>query len=211
MEGGTPPVRKVMVVADASRESAGALQYALSHVVVEKDELILIHVENPNSWKIPLITSFLRRPSLTSSSATTSAAAALSSSSAAASEGAQQQQQGDQVDFLEEMKRVCEVAQPKVRVRTSKVQIMESTNKAAAILSQTEVLGVDLLVIGQRRSISNVLLGRPGMPLIGTKTIDTAEYLIENSKCTCVGVLRKGQNAGYLLNTKTHRNFWLLA
>ncbi|KAK3187708.1 hypothetical protein Dsin_027269 [Dipteronia sinensis] len=214
MEGGTPPVRKVMVVADASRESAGALQYALSHVVVDKDELILIHVENPNSWKIPLITSFLRRPSLTSSSATTSAAAALSSSSsssAASSEGAQQQQQGDQVDFLEEMKRVCEIAQPKVRVRTSKVQIMESTNKAAAILSQTEVLGVDLLVIGQRRSLSNVLLGRPGMPLMGIKTVDTAEYLIENSKCTCVGVLRKGQNAGYLLNTKTHRNFWLLA
>ncbi|KAK0607678.1 hypothetical protein LWI29_018523 [Acer saccharum] len=197
MEGGTPPVRKVMVVADATRESAGALQYALSHVVVEKDELILIHVENVNSWKIPSITSFLRRPSLTSSS----------------SEGAQQQQQhqGDQVDFLEEMKRVCEVAQPKVHVRTSKVQIMESTNKAAAILSQTEVLRVDLLVIGQRRSLSNVLLGRPGMPLMGTKTFDTAEYLIENSKCTCVGVLRKGQNAGYLLNTKTHRNFWLLA
>ena len=197
MEGGTPPVRKVMVVADATRESAGALQYALSHVVVEKDELILIHVENVNStWKIPSITSFLRRPSLTSSS----------------SEGAQpHQQQGDQVDFLEEMKRVCEVAQPKVRVRTSKVQIMESTNKAAAILSQTEVLRVDLLVIGQRRSLSNVLLGRPGMPLMGTKTFDTAEYLIENSKCTCVGVLRKGQNAGYLLNTKTQRNFWLLA
>ncbi|KAI9196963.1 hypothetical protein LWI28_028567 [Acer negundo] len=204
MEGGTPPVRKVMVVADASRESAGALQYALSHVVVEKDELILIHVENPNSWKIPSITSFLRRPSLTSSSATATAAAS--------SEGAQpQQQQRDQVDFLEQMKRVCEVAQPKVRVRTSKVQIMESTNKAAAILSQTEVLRVDLLVIGQRRSLSNVLLGRPGMPLMGTKTADTAEYLIENSKCTCVGVLKKGQNAGYLLNTKTHRNFWLLA
>ncbi|KAL5781582.1 hypothetical protein ACOSP7_006611 [Xanthoceras sorbifolium] len=204
MECGTPPVRKVMVVADESREAAGALQYALSHVIVEKDELILIHVENPNAWKIPSITSFLRRQSLTSSSA---AAAALFSTFSA-SEGAQPV---DQVDFLEEMKRICEVAQPKVHVRTAKVQIMEGNNKAAAILSQTEVLGVDLLVIGQRRSLSNVLLGRPGMPLMGTKTIDTAEYLIENSKCTCVGVLRKGQNAGYLLNTKTHRNFWLLA
>lgn len=40
---------------------------------------------------------------------------------------------------------------------------------------------------------------------------DTAEYLIENSNCNCVGVQKKGQNAGYLLNTKTHKNFWLLA
>jgi hypothetical protein len=40
--------------------------------------------------------------------------------------------------------------------------------------------------------------------------VDTAEYLIEKSKCTCVAVQKKGHN-GYLLNTKTHRNFWLLA
>jgi len=26
-----------------------------------------------------------------------------------------------------------------------------------------------------------------------------------------VSVQKKGQNAGYLLNTKTHKNFWLLA
>jgi hypothetical protein len=39
----------------------------------------------------------------------------------------------------------------------------------------------------------------------------TAEFLIEHSKCLCVSVQKKGQNAGYLLNTKTHKNFWLLA
>lgn len=40
---------------------------------------------------------------------------------------------------------------------------------------------------------------------------DIADYLIENSKCLCVGVQKKGQNGGYVLNTKTHKNFWLLA
>jgi len=45
----------------------------------------------------------------------------------------------------------------------------------------------------------------------GMKAIDTAEYLIQNSTCTCVSVQRKGQNGGYVLNSKTHRNFWLLA
>ena len=39
----------------------------------------------------------------------------------------------------------------------------------------------------------------------------TAEFLIEHSKCLCVSVAKKGQKAGYLLNTKTHKNFWLLA
>jgi hypothetical protein len=39
----------------------------------------------------------------------------------------------------------------------------------------------------------------------------TPEFLIEHSKCLCVSVQKKGQNAGYLLNTKTHKNFWLLA
>lgn len=135
MEGGVPPIRKVMVVADASRESAGALQYALSHVVDEKDELILIHFENPNSWKIPLITSFLRMPSLTSSAAAAAAlfSSAASSFSSGSDQGGGQQGGGDQVDFIEEMKRICEVAQPKVRVRTAKVQILEGNNKAAAI------------------------------------------------------------------------------
>lgn len=41
--------------------------------------------------------------------------------------------------------------------------------------------------------------------------LDTAEYLIEHSKCTSVAVQKKGLNAGYLLNTKTQKNFWLLA
>ena len=51
----------------------------------------------------------------------------------------------------------------------------------------------------------------PGASSRGIKAIDTAEYLIDNSNCTCVGVQKKGQKGGYLLNTKTHKNFWLLA
>jgi len=39
--------RRVMVVADPTRESAAALQYALGHAIIEKDELILIHVTSP--------------------------------------------------------------------------------------------------------------------------------------------------------------------
>ncbi|PON40277.1 Universal stress protein [Parasponia andersonii] len=192
MEGGNMPTRRVMVVADPTRESAGALQYALSHAVLEEDELILLHVENPGSWRNTFST-FLRRPNLPASS-----------NSSTFMEGSL-----GEVDFLEEMRYACKLAQPKIRVRVERLP-MEGKEKAATILSQSKALGIDILVIGQRRSLSSAILGckRPGGSMRG---IDTAEYLIENSKCTCVGVQKKSQNAGYLLNSKTHKNFWLLA
>ncbi|XP_038720012.1 uncharacterized protein LOC120012647 [Tripterygium wilfordii] len=183
MEGGKPPARKVMVVADPTRESAGALQYALSHVVVEHDELILIHVENPNSWRNTFST-FLRRPSLSSNSA------GMSSDGGGGG--------GCEVDFLEEMKNICQIAQPKIRLSVERV-LMEGKDKPNLILDKSKSLGIDLLITGQRRSFSSAILGRRSRgSLRGTKAIDTAEYLIENSKCTCVGVQKKGQNAGYM-------------
>ncbi|KAK7247239.1 hypothetical protein RIF29_42118 [Crotalaria pallida] len=195
--------RKVMVVADPTRESAGALQYALSHAVLEQDELILLHVENPNSWR-NTISTFLKMPSLGSS---TTASLDLGGGGAAAATG-----EGE-IDFLEEMKHACRVAQPKMRVRVLRVE-MDGKDKASAILSHSKTEGVDVIVIGQKRSLSSALLGYKrsgGGSMRGAKMIDTAEYLIQNSSCTCVGVQRKGQSGGYVLNTKTQRNFWLLA
>ncbi|VVB01305.1 unnamed protein product [Arabis nemorensis] len=210
----TPQSRKIMVIADPTRESAAALQYALSHAVLEQDELILVHVENNSgSWK-NAFSSFLRLPSSISSSSSGSgsspAAANANAAATAASSLPSDIGQGEG-NFLEQMKRICEIAQPKVRVHTECIT-MESV-KATTILLHGDKLGVDVIIIGQRRTISSSLLGsrRPGGSLRGSKGVDTAEYLIENSKCTCVGVQKKGQNGGYVLNTKTHKNFWLLA
>ncbi|PSS35823.1 Glutamyl-tRNA(Gln) amidotransferase subunit B like [Actinidia chinensis var. chinensis] len=111
------------------------------------------------------------------------------------------------LDFLEAMKRSCEIAQPKIRVLVERVE-MDGKEKASAILHRSTMHSDDILVIGQK-GVSNAILGqrRNG----SFRGLDTAEYLIESSKCTCVAVQKKGQNAGQLLNTKTHRNFWLLA
>ncbi|KFK36235.1 hypothetical protein AALP_AA4G095800 [Arabis alpina] len=211
----TPQSRKIMVIADPTRESAAALQYALSHAVLEQDELILVHVENNSaSWK-NAFSSFLRLPSSISSSSSSSgsspaAANANANATATAASLASEIGQGEG-NFLEQMKRICEIAQPKVRVHTECIT-MDSV-KATAILHHGDKLKIDVIIIGQRRTISSSLLGtrRPGGSLRGSKGVDTAEYLIENSKCTCVGVQKKGQNGGYVLNTKTHKNFWLLA
>ncbi|KAJ6420947.1 hypothetical protein OIU84_028349 [Salix udensis] len=118
-------------------------------------------------------------------------------------------------DFLEAMRQVCQIAQPKIPVRLERTPLMEETkDKANTILSKSNLLSVDLLIIGQRRGFSTAILGTSRYKLSGgsgTKGSDTAEYLIEKSKCTCVAVQKRGQNAGYVLNTKTHKNFWLLA
>ncbi|XP_010264852.1 PREDICTED: uncharacterized protein LOC104602753 [Nelumbo nucifera] len=189
---GKAPTKKVMLVANGSRESADALQWVLSHGLLENDELILLHVEQPSSWKRNALATFRRRPSLP---------VAATSTSGSAAEG------GGDLEFLEEMKSACEAAQPKVRVQVERVEI-EGKDKAATILRQSRKLSIDTLVIGQRRSPTflGCTLG-PG----GTKAMDIADYLIENSKCTCIGVQKKGQNAGYVLNTKNQKNFWLLA
>ncbi|XVE81949.1 hypothetical protein DITRI_Ditri15bG0107600 [Diplodiscus trichospermus] len=197
----TPPARKVLVVADPTPHSAAALQYALSHALLEQDELILFHIENPNSWKNTFST-FLRKQSFSSGASATAAP-----NNAVPEGGA-----STDVDFLDQMKRACEIAQPKIPVRIEKTD-MDGKDKATVILSKSKALGIDLIIIGQRRSLSSAILGyrRPSGSTRGSKLIDTADYLIENSPCTCVGVQKKGQNGGYVLNSKTHKNFWLLA
>ncbi|XAR62702.1 hypothetical protein NMG60_11017557 [Bertholletia excelsa] len=195
MKGGKPPARRVMVVADPTRESAAALQYTLSHVVLEDDTLILLHVGNSNVWRNPL--SFFKWPLLSS--------ILLNASSSNGNDGGEP-------DLLEAMKQVCEMAKPKLRVHVERVA-MEGKEKAVVILQHSVLHSVDLLVIGQRRSLSNVILGyrRNINGSLNLRGLDTVEFLIDNSHCECVAVQKKGQKDGYLLNTKTHRNFWLLA
>ncbi|CAH9095153.1 unnamed protein product [Cuscuta epithymum] len=204
MEGlAAPSRRKVMVVADPTRESAAALEYALSHAILENDTLYLLHVENPNAWRNQ-IGSFFKWPP---SSASNRTAASDGGAAAPVCGGSPHVE----VDFLEAMKRACEFAQTKMVVHAERVAIMDGKDKASVILSQCSTLGIDLLIIGQRRTLSNSILGPKRSGRGSLRGLDTAEYLIENSKCTCVGVQRKGQNAGYVLNTRTHKNFWLLA
>ncbi|KAI3907755.1 hypothetical protein MKW98_008432 [Papaver atlanticum] len=206
--------RKIMVVADPTRESAGALQWVLSHAILEHDELILLHVANASSWRNTLTTFLKRSPSATTTSEGGSERGGRGGGGGGGGGGdkEQKEQKERDLEFLAEMKNACELAQPKVKVKTERVE-MEGREKAFTVLMQSKLLSIDLLVVGQRRHLSSAILGcrLSTHSTKATKGMDTAEYLIENSKCTCVGVQKKGQNGGYLLNTKTHKNFWLLA
>ncbi|KAL9364184.1 hypothetical protein Peur_042057 [Populus x canadensis] len=91
---------------------------------------------------------------------------------------------------------------------SQRTQLMEEAkDKANTILNKSNLLGVDLIV-GQRRGFSAaILIGYKLSGGSGTKGLDTAVYLIENSKCNCVAVQKRGQNAGCVLNTKNPQEF----
>ncbi|KAG0453345.1 hypothetical protein HPP92_026009 [Vanilla planifolia] len=156
--------RRVMVVADPGRESASALQWALSHAILEHDELILLHAEEAHSSgsrRGGAFSALLRRPvsigpgiggwSAFVGSNHHSALSLISSVSLSSGSTA-----GGDYDFLEAMRLACEAAHPRVRVQIERVE-MEGGDKAQTILSQTKMLGIDLLVIGQRRPPSSFL------------------------------------------------------
>ncbi|ERN15821.1 hypothetical protein AMTR_s00039p00157860 [Amborella trichopoda] len=170
-----------MLVADPTRESAGALDWTMSHALLKHDRLLLLHVVPPSpSWLQAFTSTFVRN------------------APPAAPE------------FLVAMRAACEAKHTKNLVEAEVVE-MRGKDKAATVLAETNERSIDLLVVGQKRNFSQSLLGcrlSNGLPNRG---MDTAEYCIENSKCLCVGVQKKGQNAGYLLSTKNHKNFWLLA
>ncbi|KAL6532461.1 hypothetical protein OROGR_014431 [Orobanche gracilis] len=147
--GGTAAARKVMVVADPTRESTGALQYALSHAVVENDTLILFHVGNPNIWRNPFGVLFKK------SNGGGGGGGAASTLAAAGAEGCG----GGEVDFLDAMKQTCMAAQPKVKVVAVRAEMTEGKDKAAVVLAHGAAHKVDLLIVGHKRSLSNAILG----------------------------------------------------
>lgn len=161
--GSSSPTRKVMVVVDTNRESAAALQYALSYALLENDQLILLYIDNPNSWKNPFGAIFKKQTSTSSHSS--SSAASLSfpaledSGGGGGSGGGVGGGGGEQADIVEAMKKACKIAQPNLEIIVERVEIVDGKDKASVILSESTKHGIELLVIGQKRSFSNAILG----------------------------------------------------
>jgi nucleotide-binding universal stress UspA family protein len=92
------------------------------------------------------------------------------------------------------------------------VAMHEGKERGPIIVEEAKQRGVSLLVMGQRkRSIMWRLIkrwagkgNRGGSGAVG--------YCIQNASCMTIAVRRKGKKlGGYLITTKRHKNFWLLA
>lgn len=86
------------------------------------------------------------------------------------------------------------------------IAIQEGKEKGAVIVEEAKQRKVSLLVLGQRkRSIMWRLLRKKSRSRV-------VKYCIQKANCMTVAVRRKSsKSGGYLITTKRHKKFWLLA
>ncbi|KDP31380.1 hypothetical protein JCGZ_11756 [Jatropha curcas] len=113
-------------------------------------------------------------------------------------------------ELLHSMKNVCQRRRPGVQIE---VAIREGKDKGPIIVEEAKQQKVSLLVLGQRkRFFMWRILKRWAGKRNGGSGGEAVEYCIQNSSCMTIAVRRKGKKlGGYLITTKRHKNFWLLA
>ncbi|XP_012448323.1 universal stress protein PHOS32 [Gossypium raimondii] len=96
---------------------------------------------------------------------------------------------------------------PEVEVE---VAVVEGKEKGLTIVEEAKKQGVALLVLGQKKKS---MTWRLVMMWAGSRmTGGVVEYCIQNATCMAVAVRRKSKKlGGYLITTKRHKDFWLLA
>ncbi|RVW42090.1 hypothetical protein CK203_116172 [Vitis vinifera] len=110
-------------------------------------------------------------------------------------------------ELLYSMKNVCQLKRPEVEIE---VAVVEGKEKGPTIVEEAKKRGVALLVLGQRkRSMTWRLVMMWAVNRVGGGVV---EYCIQNADCMAIAVRRKSKKGGgYLITTKRHKDFWLLA
>ncbi|KAL4339440.1 hypothetical protein GQ457_08G036700 [Hibiscus cannabinus] len=185
---------KVMVVVDSTLEAKGALDWALSHTIQAEDTIVLLHV-----------TKLRKRGHHLS----------LTHTHAHIYEKSSKRKRNPRADDqLNSMKNMCQKRKPGVRIEVTKV---EGKEKGALIVEAAKQLKVSLLVLGQRKKsiiwrLMRRLVARRGGGGGGGGGGGVVDYCIQNASCMTIAVRRKSnQLGGYLITTKRHKKFWLLA
>lgn len=93
------------------------------------------------------------------------------------------------------------------------VAVVEGKEKGPTIVEEARKQGVSLLVLGQKkRSMTWRLIMMWAANRVAAGSSDMVEYCIQNADCMAIAVRRKSKKlGGYLITTKRHKDFWLLA
>ena len=87
---------------------------------------------------------------------------------------------------------------------------LEGKEKGPIIVEAAKQQKVSLLVLGQRKKSIIWRLMRRWAGKRGRRGV--VDYCIQNASCMTIAVRRKSNElGGYLITTKRHKNFWLLA
>ncbi|KAH0687175.1 hypothetical protein KY284_017728 [Solanum tuberosum] len=110
-------------------------------------------------------------------------------------------------ELLYSMKTMCQTKRPEVQVE---IAVEEGKEKGPAIVEAAKQRKVSLLVLGQRKRSIMWRLRRIWSRKKSKNRV--VEHCIQNAKCLTIAVRRKSRKyGGYLITTKRHKDFWLLA
>ncbi|KAI4375133.1 hypothetical protein MLD38_013039 [Melastoma candidum] len=98
---------------------------------------------------------------------------------------------------------LCKACKPEVEVEALVIQGPRMTT----VMSQVKKLEVSVLVLGQKRRSKLI-----HWLCIGGGWEEFVEECIEGADCLTIGVRKRSRGlGGYLITTRWHKNFWLLA
>ncbi|GMJ04598.1 hypothetical protein like AT1G69080 [Hibiscus trionum] len=105
------------------------------------------------------------------------------------------------------LKTMCKQKRPEIEVE---VAVVEGKEKGPTIVEEAKKQGAALLVLGQKKKS---VTWRLVMMWAGNRIAGgVVDYCIQNATCMAVAVRRKSRKlGGYLITTKRHKDFWLLA
>ncbi|XP_039140111.1 uncharacterized protein LOC120277364 [Dioscorea cayenensis subsp. rotundata] len=109
------------------------------------------------------------------------------------------------------MKNICQSKRPEVHVELC---LVEGKERGPTIVEEAKKQGVSLLVLGQKkRSVTwRLLMMWAGGRVAGGGSGSVVEYVIQNASCMTLAVRKKSKRGGgYLITTRRHKDFWLLA
>ncbi|KAI3733136.1 hypothetical protein L1987_64354 [Smallanthus sonchifolius] len=99
---------------------------------------------------------------------------------------------------------LCKACKPEVEVEAL---VIQGGPKVETVVSQVKKLEVSVLVLGQKNS-SPILRCLGGM----SSTEKFVEQCINKVECLTIGVRKQSKGiGGYLISTRWHKDFWLLA
>ncbi|PWA35171.1 rossmann-like alpha/beta/alpha sandwich fold protein [Artemisia annua] len=110
-------------------------------------------------------------------------------------------------EHLCSLKKNLETKRAEVKVE---IEVRQGKEKGPTIVEAAKQERVSLLVLGQRKQS---LFWRIRTMWAGKRSKGrVVDYCIQNAKCMTIAVRRKNRrHGGYLITTKRHKNFWLLA
>ncbi|XP_022966082.1 uncharacterized protein LOC111465801 [Cucurbita maxima] len=107
------------------------------------------------------------------------------------------------------MKNMCQMRRPGVKVE---MEFLQGKEMGRVIVEEAKKQRVSLLVLGQRKQSPFWSLVKKFSTNKRRSHGGIVEYCIQNSSCPTIAVRRKSKKlGGYLITTKSHKNFWLLA